>query len=195
MTGLGLVIMKEIQGKEHLHRYRFKSHLPFLALSVDGDLERPLEVSLLRPPLNSRLTKVLERCRVLFSSGSFAFCFFSFFCLISADTDATVVYNRHLLKSCDYELSCLTCHGDLALRPADGSARPAQGQQHGRLRRLTPPLALLPTDQGVSEQGGAAQAAGGVCRQDVGLDGRLRPLRLRPGQKKHRQVVFRFVQV
>ena len=54
-----------------------KTQLPLLVLSVNGDLERPLEA------LNSRFTKVLERCRVLFSSGSFPFCFFSFFCVIS----------------------------------------------------------------------------------------------------------------
>lgn len=69
--------------------------LPLRPLSVDGDLERPLEVSLLRPPLNNKLTKVLERCRVLFSSGSFPFCFFSFFCLISVIGQRTISHRFH----------------------------------------------------------------------------------------------------
>lgn len=53
--------------------------IPLPVLSLDGDLDLALKVSLFRPPLKSRSTKVLERCRVLFSSRSFPFCFFSFF--------------------------------------------------------------------------------------------------------------------
>lgn len=84
---------------------------------------------------------------------------------------------------------CLTLHGDLALGPADGSARPAESQQHGGLRVLPPPPGLLRPDHGVSEQSGSSQAAGGVCarplRGEVRLDGGLGSLRLRPEQTKH----------
>lgn len=165
---------------------------PLRPLSVDGDLERPLEASLLRPPLNNKLTKVLERCRVLFSSGSFPFCFFSFFCLIS------VIWTANNNSSFSFQLSRhsmtrlsarLTCHGDLALGPADGSARPAESQQHGGLRVLALPSGLLRPDHGVPEQSGSSQAAGGVrarpLRGKVRLDGGLGSLRLGPEQPKH----------
>lgn len=79
----------------HYIYLKCKMLLPLRPLSVDGDLERPLEVSLLRPPLNNKLTKVLERCRVLFSSGSFPFCFFSFFCLISVIGQRTISHRFH----------------------------------------------------------------------------------------------------
>lgn len=65
--------------------------LPVPALSEDGDLDRPLDASFFHPPLNSKLTKVFERCRVLFSCGSFPFCFFSFFCSISVIQDQQCV--------------------------------------------------------------------------------------------------------
>lgn len=82
--------------------------------------------------------------------------------------------------------SRLTCHGDLALGPADRSARPAECHQHGCLGGLFPPPGLLCTDHRVSEQSGWSHAASGVCtrplRWKVRLDGGLSSLRLRPGQ-------------
>ena len=83
----------------------------------------------------------------------------------------------------------LTCHGGLALGPADRSARPAESQQHGRLGGLPPPSGLLGADHRVSEQSGRSQAAGGVCtrplRGKVRLDGGFSSLRLRPEQTNH----------
>lgn len=171
--------------------------LPLPVLSEDGDLERPLEASFLRPPLKSKLTKVLERCRVLFSSESDAFCFFSFCWLISTiGEEHKVVYAAlsfyKYIQIIDAD-SHVTCNGGLALGPADWPARPAQSQQQGRLGGLFLPFGLLCTDQRVFKQSGWAQAASGVCsrplRREVGLDGGLGPLWLSAEpMKNHDQV-------
>lgn len=85
----------------------------------------------------------------------------------------------HELLVCSLSRS-LTCHGDLALRPADGSAGSAESQQHGRLCGLSPPSAFLSTDDRLFEQSGGSQAARGVCsrplRTRVRLNGGLRAL-------------------
>lgn len=78
--------------------------------------------------------------------------------------------------------SDITCYGDLALRPADRSARPTESQQHGCLWGLLSPAVLPYSDHRVPEQSGRSQAASGVCtgplRRQVRLDGSLRSLRL-----------------